>query len=140
MPCSIRKKQADEAYFLSVGFVRVTLRHETEAPVPSLFTFSFADETLHALHGLVVASASVAIPATKFRSEDPLLITHWGMSDPTILKLSNYAAHLLADCQYRAPLSVSWVAAPEYDVQQRLWSYLLDKVQGSCATILWGAN
>ena len=137
------------------------LGHEIEPPVPSLFTFSIADAKLHALQGLVVENAAAYIPSTKFRAEGPLLITHWGMSGPAILKLSSYAARHLADNQYRAPLSVIWLQQSEADIQmalqdmsirqsqkllttcnpfglqQRLWTYLLEKALDRRATLRW---
>ncbi|MBQ7419945.1 MAG: NAD(P)/FAD-dependent oxidoreductase [Prevotella sp.] len=124
--------------------------HEIEVPVPSLFTFSIDDEKLRALMGLVV-DATVLIPGTKLRAEGPLLITHWGMSGPAILKLSSYAARLLAESDYHCPLSVNWTQQHEHEVQtavcemqirqpqkqlstynpfglpQRLWTHLLEK-------------
>ena len=136
--------------------------HEIEAPVPSLFTFSITDANLHALQGLVVEDAVAFIPGTKFRAEGPLLITHWGMSGPAILKLSSYASRHLAECQYKAPLGISWVQQSEMDIQtalhemsvrqpqkqlttynpfglqQRLWSYLIEKALDTRATIRWG--
>ncbi|MBQ4386716.1 MAG: NAD(P)/FAD-dependent oxidoreductase [Prevotella sp.] len=136
------------------------LGHETEAPVPSLFTFSIADEKLRALMGLVV-DAAVMMPGTKLRAEGPLLVTHWGMSGPAILKLSSYAARWLADHDYRQPLSVNWVRSKEAEVQaalygqlvrqpqrqlptcnpfalpQRLWAYLLEKSLSERAELRW---
>ena len=135
------------------------LGHEIEQPVPSLFTFSIADDKLHALQGLVVEDAVAYIPGTKFRAEGPLLITHWGMSGPAILKLSSYATRHLAECQYQAPLGVSWLQQSETDIQaalremsanhpqkqlttynpfglqQRLWNYLIEKALDSRAAI-----
>ena len=135
--------------------------HEIELPVPSLFTFSIADAKLRALQGLVVEDAVAYIPGTKFRSEGPLLITHWGMSGPAILKLSSYAARHLAECQYKAPLGISWLQLSETDIQtafrnmadsqpqkllttynpfglqQRLWSYLVDKALDTRSAIRW---
>lgn len=137
------------------------LGHEIETPVPSLFTFSINDANLHALQGLVVENAAASIPATKYRAEGPLLITHWGMSGPAILKLSSHAARHLADCQYRAPLAINWLQWHEADIQstlydishrqpqkqlttynpfglqQRLWGYLLEKALGQRATLRW---
>lgn len=137
------------------------LGHEIEAPVPSLFTFSIADDKLHAMQGLVVEAATAFIPGTKYRAEGPLLITHWGMSGPAILKLSSYAARHLADNQYHAPLSVNWLQQREEDIQmaihdmsirqpqkqlttcnpfglqQRLWSYMLEKALDRRATLRW---
>ena len=137
------------------------LGHEIEAPVPSLFTFSIADERLRALQGLVVEDAVAFVSGTKYRAEGPLLITHWGVSGPAILKLSSYAARHLAECEYKAPLAISWLQQPEADLQtalqemalrqpqkqlttsnpfglqQRLWSYLLEKTLGQRALLRW---
>lgn len=137
------------------------LGHEIEEPVPSLFTFSIADERLRALQGLVVEDTVTFIPGTKYRAEGPLLITHWGVSGPAILKLSSYAARYLAENQYYAPLSISWLQQREEDIlmaihdmsirqpqkqlttcnpfglQQRLWSYLLEKALDRRITLRW---
>lgn len=77
-------------------------------PLPSLFTFSIADSALHQLMGLVVEHAVATIPGTRFKAEGPLLITHWGMSGPAILKLSSHAARYLAEQGYRTPLAINW--------------------------------
>jgi predicted Rossmann fold flavoprotein len=127
------------------------LGHEIEQPVPSLFTFSIDDARLHDMQGLVVNDATTHIPGTKLRADGPLLITHWGMSGPAILRLSSYAARYLADNNYQAPLSINWIQKNEEDtqaalyelavrqpqkllatynpfgLQQRLWNYLVDK-------------
>ena len=137
------------------------LGHETESPVPSLFTFSIDDARLHALMGLVVNDVVVHIPGTKLCADGALLITHWGMSGPAILQLSSYAARHLADAGYQAPLSVNWLQRNEadtqaalmemavrqpqkllttcnpFDLQQRLWSYLVEKALAGRATIRW---
>lgn len=129
--------------------------------VPSLFTFSIEDNSLHALMGTVVEDATVSIPGTKFRSNGPLLITHWGMSGPAILKLSSYAARELHEHQYQMPLTVNWTSRkdPEileelhrimnvhpqkqlssirpFDLPSRLWSYLLEKALGERAQNRW---
>ncbi len=136
------------------------LGHEIETPVPSLFTFSIADDKLRALQGLVVEAAAF-LPGTKYRAEGPLLITHWGMSGPAILKLSSYAARHLADNHYQAPLCINWLQQGESDIQstlheqcvlepkkllttcnpfglqQRLWAYLLEKALYQRASLRW---
>lgn len=90
-------------------------------PVPSLFTLNIADEALHALMGCVVEDAVVGLAGTKFRGEGPLLITHWGMSGPAILKLSSHAARHLAETDYRATLCVNWMGEmKEEDVRNEL--------------------
>jgi hypothetical protein len=137
------------------------LGHETEAPVPSLFSFSIDDARLHALMGLVVNDSVVHIPGTKLRAEGALLITHWGLSGPAILRLSSYAARHLAEADYCAPLSINWVQRNEadtqtalqemavrepqkqlttcnpFDLQQRLWAYLVEKALAGRATCRW---
>ena len=139
----------------------VELGHETEWPVPSLFSLSIDDARLHALTGLVVNDSVVHISGTKFRAEGALLITHWGLSGPAILRLSSYAARHLADVGYLAALSVNWVQQNEaetqgalqemaarepqkqlttcnpFELQQRLWAYLVEKALAGRATIRW---
>ena len=94
--------------------------HSILPPVPSLFTFSIADPALRELMGTVVPDATALLPGTSFRACGPLLITHWGMSGPAILKLSSYAARHLAEAGYQAPLAVNWVSADEERVRQEL--------------------
>lgn len=81
---------------------------ETLPPVPSLFTFNIADTDLHALMGTVVEPVTARLSGTKLQAEGALLITHWGLSGPAILKLSSYAARHLAEHDYKAELSVNW--------------------------------
>lgn len=129
------------------------LGHAISDPVPSLFTFSINSSALRQLMGTVVENAVASIPGTKFRSTGPLLITHWGMSGPAILKLSSYAARHLAENAYRSPLIVNWTGETNTDsviehisitaqqntqkqlssvrpyatIPQRLWDYLIEK-------------
>ena len=81
---------------------------EIVPPVPSLFTFNLPGSPVRELMGTVVENASASLSGTKFKASGPLLITHWGMSGPAILKLSSYAARYLADNEYTATLSVNW--------------------------------
>ena len=138
------------------------LGHKMETPCPSLYTFSILHKDLTAMMGLVVEAAQVSIPGTKFRSRGALLITHWGLSGPAILKLSSYAARHLHDAGYRSPLQVSWAGEVNmetvrgylqkmlsdnprkqlgtlhpYGLQQRLWLYLLRRC-GLCEEQLCG--
>ena len=137
------------------------LGHEIETPVPSLFTFSIADEHLHALQGTVVNDVTAMLVGTKIRATGPLLITHWGVSGPAILKLSSHGARYLAEHNYQSPMSIRWlpmqdeeVAALLYEqgvkqpkkqlttynpfgLQQRLWTYLVEKALASRAQIRW---
>lgn len=86
-----------------------------EPPVPSLFTFCVHDQALNALQGVVVEDTVASIAGTKFKAEGPLLITHWGMSGPAILKTSSQAARHLADNVYKANLLVDWWPAMSQD-------------------------
>ena len=103
--------------------------HEIVEPVPSLFTFRIDDERLHALMGTVVEDAVAMIPGTKLRAEGPLLITHWGMSGPAILKLSSYAARHLAEHDYQMPLAVNWTKQRDVDVLAVLHDVVLSSPQ-----------
>ena len=84
------------------------LGHKIERPVPSLFTFNITDRSFCNLMGTVAAPVVTAIPGTKMRAEGALLVTHWGMSGPAVLKLSSYAARWLAEHDYKSPLAVNW--------------------------------
>jgi len=86
------------------------LGHAIEPPVPSLFTFHVDDPRLTDLAGVSVGDADVAVPAARLRERGPLLITHWGLSGPAILKLSAWGARPLHDCGYHFGLVVNWVA------------------------------
>ena len=100
-----------------IGFLD-ELNLEIAEPIPSLFTFNINDP-ITALMGAVVEGTSVRLASTKFRSSGPLLITHWGMSGPAILKLSSYAARYLAENEYKATLLVNWLG-DEYNEQSAL--------------------
>ena len=86
-----------------------TLGHEIEDPVPSLFTFNMPGEKITELMGIVVPETLTKIEGTKLNSDGPLLITHWGMSGPSILKLSAFGARILSEMNYRFNVLVNWV-------------------------------
>ena len=86
--------------------------HTVEPPVPSLFTFQVTDPRLQDLAGVSVNEALVRLPeAGKHLSEQrgPLLITHWGLSGPSVLKLSAWGARFLHEHHYQTPLLVNWL-------------------------------
>lgn len=85
-----------------------TLGHTIIEPVPSLFTFHISDPKLHALMG-VSQEVSLKIKDTSFTSQGMLLMTHWGVSGPAVLKLSAWAARELAVRKYRFILTVNWL-------------------------------
>lgn len=84
------------------------LGHTIEPPVPSLFTFHIDDARLVGLSGVSVENAVVSVPGTKLKTDGPLLITHWGLSGPAVLKLSAWGARELAAVNYEFPLVVNW--------------------------------
>lgn len=86
------------------------------SPVPSLFTFSIADEGLRSLMGTVADSVTLSLAGHKFRASGPLLLTHWGVSGPATLRLSSYAARELAAAEYRAVLVINWLSQTEEQV------------------------
>jgi len=90
--------------------VAAALGHEIAPPVPSLFTFHIDDPRLKGLEGLACPQAAVALPALRQRAVGPVLVTHWGLSGPGILRLSAWAARELHEAEYRATLVVNWAA------------------------------
>ncbi|KAF2514818.1 NAD(P)/FAD-dependent oxidoreductase [Flavobacterium salilacus subsp. salilacus] len=84
------------------------LGHTIVPPVPSLFTFNIKDSRIKDLMG-VSAHTSVKVKGSKLEASDPLLITHWGMSGPGILRLSAWGARELAEKNYQFTLQVNWL-------------------------------
>lgn len=89
------------------------LGHTIEPPVPSLFTFNISDSRIQDLAGVSVANAKVKLPGAKLEQSGPLLITHWGVSGPAVLKLSAWGARFLHDRHYRTPVLINWL--PQYN-------------------------
>ena len=88
------------------------LGHTVSDPVPSLFTFNMPGENVTALMGVVVPDALVRIQGTKLVQDGPVLITHWGMSGPAVLKLSAWGARDLAERGYAFSVQINWVGIP----------------------------
>ena len=87
------------------------LGHAIEPPVPSLFTFNIEDPRLRGLAGFAVPNATTHIPGTTpaLRETGPLIITHWGLSGPAVLKISAWGARELAARDYKFALVVNWL-------------------------------
>lgn len=130
------------------------LDHDIEEPVPSLFTFNMPDEPIRELMGVVADPVSVKIMGSKLHSSGPLLITHWGMSGPAILKLSAFGARELSEKDYRFTVLVNWAGerteqevrgilktvveghgmkkttkVNPFQLPGRLWNFLIDKLE-----------
>jgi predicted flavoprotein YhiN len=149
--------EADKVLVATGGFPKAeqykwlqALGHTIQTPVPSLFTFNMPKHPITELMGLSVANATVKIAGTKISQSGPLLITHWGMSGPAILKTSAVAARELADRNYEFQVLINWlhdatdsdlkdIFAQQrkesgrqmvqhknpFDLPRRLWDYLL---------------
>ena len=92
------------------------LRHSIISPVPSLFTFNIKDSRIKDLLGISVPNATVQLEDTNLEASGPLLITHWGMSGPAILKLSAFGARVLAEKNYEYQVQVNWLSRPTHKI------------------------
>jgi hypothetical protein len=90
------------------------LGHSIIEPVPSLFTFNIKDVRIKDLMGLSTV-ASVKVKKSKLQASGPLLITHWGMSGPGILRLSAWGARELADKKYQFAIQVNWLNETDFE-------------------------
>lgn len=129
------------------------LGHSIAEPVPSLFTFNMPNEPIKELMGVVADPVSLKIMGSSLRSEGPLLITHWGMSGPAVLKLSAFGARELAEKDYEFKVLVNWTGDTSeqeirrilkqaedehpkkkisnvnpFELPGRLWNFLVDKL------------
>lgn len=102
-----------------VGDVAVSLGHTLVDPAPSLFTFHIQADWIRELAGVSLESVSVSVPGTKLREHGALLLTHWGLSGPAILRLSAWGARALRDLDYRFPLLVNWLPKLDGDAIAR---------------------
>lgn len=96
------------------------LGHTIVSPVPSLFTFNTKDVRLRDLSGVSVPSAHIGVSETRLQAEGPVLITHWGLSGPAVLRLSAWGARVLASCGHRFSLKVNWLGLPSTAVMDAL--------------------
>lgn len=99
------------------------LGHTINPPIPSLFTFNDSEKRFADLMGISVPNAEIRIATTKLKNSGPLLITHWGLSGPAVIRLSAWAAEYLHSVQYTFTALVSWIGpASEEPVRQLLQS------------------
>ena len=127
------------------------LGHTIVKPVPSLFTFNIKDERLKDLLGISVPNAVVSVENEKLSETGPLLITHWGVSGPAILRLSAWGARVLNQRNYHFTIKINWTNnytfkdvektlndcksnlypkkyvsnTPQYELPNRLWQRLI---------------
>jgi len=96
------------------------LGHNIIPPVPSLFTFKINDQRIKDIPGVSLPNATVGLINSSFESNGPLLITHWGISGPAVLKLSAFGARFLAEKNYQYNLVVNWVSKSSLEVFEKL--------------------
>ena len=92
------------------------LGHQIMPPIPSLFTFNDSQKHFKDLMGIAVPDAEVKIASTKFSHSGPVLITHWGLSGPAVIKLSAWAAEYLHQVNYQFTALVSWIGNVKEDI------------------------
>ena len=90
-----------------------SLGHSMEEPVPSLFTFNIHDRRIEGLAGVSVEAVTLKMDSVT--QSGPLLITHWGLSGPAVLKVSAWGARILHEKNYRVPLIVNWLHDYTFD-------------------------
>lgn len=91
------------------GQLAASLGHTLEPPVPSLFTFHIDTPWLRELPGVSVAMIEASVPSAGLRERGPVMVTHWGLSGPVVLRLSAWGARELAAREYRFPLQINWL-------------------------------
>ena len=127
-------------------------KHRIDELIPSLFTLNLPQSNIKELMGLSVKNATVKVNGTKFQFTGPLLITHWGLSGPAILKLSAYAAEYFYKNNYHVGISVNWSGSLNeaelksliefnltskalianstlFEIPKRLWEFLLQRAE-----------
>ena len=97
-----------------------SLGHQVIAPVPSLFTFNIIDTRLKTIPGVVATDVHISVVNSTLESEGPLLVTHSGLSAPSILKLSAYGALELAERQYKFQIKVNFIKLDFSECLERL--------------------
>src|SRR5213592_1956531 len=93
----------------AAGQLAVSLGHTLEPPVPSLFTFHIETPWLRELAGISLESVEASVPDARLRERGALLLTHWGLSGPAILRLSAWGARVLHGLNYLFPLHLNWL-------------------------------
>ncbi|MFN0216528.1 MAG: NAD(P)/FAD-dependent oxidoreductase [Saprospiraceae bacterium] len=105
------------------------LGHQIVPPVPSLFTFNTKDTRLRDLAGVSVPMASLCIPGTKLSADGPLLVTHWGLSGPAVLRISAWGARDLSKVGYKFPLEINFL--PEKNLEGILHAFQKTKTEAA---------
>jgi predicted Rossmann fold flavoprotein len=105
------------------------LGHNIVPPVPSLFTFNTKDTRLRDLAGVSVPMATLRIPGTKLEASGPMLVTHWGLSGPAVLRISAWGARDLNKVLYKFPLEINFL--PEQNIEEVLGAFQKMKLENA---------
>ncbi|MBS1935218.1 MAG: aminoacetone oxidase family FAD-binding enzyme, partial [Bacteroidetes bacterium] len=96
-------------------------------PVPSLFTFNLPDNPITQLMGVSVSDANIKINNSKLSESGPLLITHWGLSGPAVLRLSAWGARELGNKEYQFSVSINWLPGfNEQSLREKFHEYRIE--------------
>lgn len=101
--------------------------HSFETPVPSLFTFNIPNNKITELMGVSVENAIIKITASKFLQQGSVLITHWGLSGPAVLKLSAWGARKLAEQNYHFEITVNWLGNRNENSLREEWTFFREQ-------------
>lgn len=110
------------------------LGHTIAKPVPSLFTFNIPDNPITQLMGVAVPLAKVKVAGTKLETEGPLMITHWGMSGPAVLKSSAWGARILSDMNYYFTALINWL--PKHSEEKLRIEFNNQREENAAKTIM----
>lgn len=111
---------------------------EIVSPVPSLFSLNLEkNHPMTALTGTVVNDVQARLVGTKLVAFGPLLITHWGVSGPAILKLSSYAARILAENDYKAQVAINWFGQANEAEVMRIITEIAEQNQKKLVSSVW---
>jgi len=138
------------------------LGHTIQPPAPSLFTFNMPKHPITELMGVVAENATIKISGTKIIEQGPILITHWGLSGPAVLRTSAWGARELQQRNYEFQVMINWLGDVDeaelkdsiaqlrreqgkqiiqsknpFSLPRRLWEYLLEQ-SGIKADVRWG--
>lgn len=106
-------------------------------PVPSLFSFNISSDPITELMGTVVENAVVSLKGSRLSGSGAMLITHWGISGPAVLRLSSYAARRLSESHYKAQILINWVGGAS---QEAVLAYLLKLIAENSRKLVGSAR
>ncbi len=142
--------------------IAASFGHQVQLAAPSLFTFRIDDARLHELQGLSIPLGRVRVEGTRLEATGPILVTHWGLSGPGILRVSAWGARELQQRDYHFAITVNWCGLrevsevlarfdqlrtespkrsilndPQFELPTRLWKRLVESVADDAEELRW---